>query len=131
MLYFPQCWRRLRHSCFVPLGRNGGHLSAHNFLGFVNDLATWGIFDAIKSAHIEEHVVNAITSLVKNAGLESEVDLVEGVRTNLFLTNEEEADARDEFEAAKAAGIDVSAVEWLSQSEVEKVSQSIPAIVSP
>ena len=115
----------------MPLGRNGGHLSAHNFLGFVNDTATWGIFDAIKSVHIEEHVVNAITSLVKNAGLENEVDLVEGVRTNLFLTNEEEAEARHEYKAARAAGIDVSAVEWLSQSEVEKVRQSISAIISP
>lgn len=115
----------------MPLGRNGGHLSAHNFLGFVNDTATWGIFDAIKSVRIEEHVVDAITSLVKNAGLENEVDLVEGVRTNLFLTNEEEAEALHEYKAARAAGVDVSAVEWLSQSEVEKVRQSISAIISP
>ncbi len=100
-------------------------------MGFVNDTATWGIFDAIKSVRIEEHVVDAITSLVKTAGLENEVDLVEGVRTNLFFTNEEEAEARDEYEAAKVAGVDVSTVEWLSQSEVEKVRQSIAAIISP
>jgi hypothetical protein len=100
-------------------------------MGFVKDTATWGIFDAIKSVRIEDHVVKAITSLVNNAGLENEVDLVEGVRTNLFLTNEEEAEARNEYEAARAAGIDVSAVEWLSRSEVEKVRQSIPAIISP
>jgi hypothetical protein len=90
----------------------------------VNDTAKWGIFDAIKSVRIEEHVVDAITSLVKSAGLENEVDLVEGVRTNLFFTDEEEAEARDEYEIAKAAGIDVSAVKWLSQSKVEEVRRS-------
>ena len=108
----------------LVLGRNGGHLSAHNFMGFVKDTATWGIFDAIKSVRIEEHVVNAITSLVKNAGLESEVDLVEGVRTNLFFTAEEKAKAQGEYEAAKAAGVDVSAVEWLSERKVEAVRQT-------
>ena len=87
----------------------------------MNDTAKWGIFDAIKSVLIEEHVVDAITSLVKSEGLENEVDLVEGVRTNLFFTNEEEAGARYEYEATKAVGIDVSAVKWLSQSEVEEV----------
>jgi hypothetical protein len=95
----------------------------------VNDTVTWGIFDAIKSVRIEEHVVDAITSLVKNAGLENEVDLVEGVRTNLFFTAEEEAAARGEYDAAKAAGVDVSAVEWLSQRKVEEVRQ-MAAILS-
>jgi glycine/D-amino acid oxidase-like deaminating enzyme len=101
-------------------------------MGFVKDTATWGIFDAIKSVRIEDHVVKAITSLVNNAGLENEVDLVEGVRTNLFLTNEEEAEARNEYEAARAAGIDVSAVEWLSRSEVEKTyGAHYPAVRLP
>jgi glycine/D-amino acid oxidase-like deaminating enzyme len=95
----------------------------------VNDTATWGIFDAIKSVRIEEHVVGAITSLVKNAGLENEVDLVEGVRTNIFFTAEEEAEARHEYDAARAAGVDVSSVEWLSQRKVEEVRQ-ITAILS-
>jgi glycine/D-amino acid oxidase-like deaminating enzyme len=95
----------------------------------VNDTVTWGIFDAIKSVRIEEHVVDAITSLVKNAGLENEVDLVEGVRTNLFFTAEEEAAARGEYDAAKAAGVDVSAVEWLYQRKVEEVRQ-MAAILS-
>ena len=98
-------------------------------MGFVNNTATWGIFDAIKAVRIEEHVVDAITSLVKNAGLEDEVDLVEGVRTNLFFTSEEKVEAREEYEAAKAAGIDVSAVEWLSQRKVEEVRR-IADIVS-
>ncbi|KAH8980511.1 FAD dependent oxidoreductase [Lactarius hatsudake] len=121
-----------RDFCSGATGRNGGHLSAHNFMGFVNDAATWGIFDAIKSVRIEEHVVDAITSLVKNARLENEVDLVEGVRTNLFFTSEEEAKARDEYEAAKAAGVDVSVVEWLSQSDVkETYGAHYPAVRLP
>jgi hypothetical protein len=90
-------------------------------MGFRRDTTAWGVFDAIRAVHIEDHVVDAITSLVKDAGVEDEVNLVEGSRTNLFFTKEEEEEARDEYEAAKAVGIDVSVAEWLSESEVEKV----------
>lgn len=106
------------HFC---LGRNGGHLTAHNFMGFGRDTTTWGISDAVRAVHIEEHVIDVITSLVKDSGLGDEVDLIEGTRTALFFTKEEEAAARDEYEVAKAAGIDVSVVEWLTEGEVEKV----------
>ena len=107
------------------LGRNGGHLTARNFGGFGGHAKTWGISDAIRAVHVENHVVDAITSLVKEAALEDEVDLVEGVRTILFSTKEEEAETRDEYDAAKAAGINVSVVEWLTKSEVEEVRQLI------
>jgi hypothetical protein len=90
-------------------------------MGFRRDTTAWGIFDATRAVHIEDHVVDAITSLVKDAGVEDEVDLIEGSRTTLFLTKEEEAEARDEYEAAKAGGINVSVAEWLSEGEVEKV----------
>lgn len=92
-------------------------------MGFRKDTTAWGIFDAIRAVHIEDHVVDAIVSLVKDAGLEDEVDLIEGSRTKLFFRKEEEAEARDEYEAAKAVGIDVSAAEWLSKGEAEKVQQ--------
>jgi hypothetical protein len=105
------------------LGRNGGHLTARNFRGFGRHTTTWGISDAIRAVHLEKHVVDAITSLVKEAGLEDEVDLVEGVRTILFPTKEEEAEARDEYQAAKAAGINVSVAEWLTEGQVEEVRQ--------
>lgn len=90
-------------------------------MGFGRDTTTWGISDAVRAVHIEEHVVDVITSLVKNSGLEDEMDLIGGTRTALFFTKEEEAAARDEYRAAKAAGIDVSVTEWLSEGEVEKV----------
>ena len=114
----------------LVLGRNGGHLSPHNFMGFVKDTDTWGIFDAIRAVRIEEHVIDAITSLVISAGLEDEVGLVEGVRTDLFFTAEEKAKARGEYEAAKAAGVDVSAVEWLSERKVEAVRQITASLSS-
>ncbi|KAI0297829.1 FAD dependent oxidoreductase [Multifurca ochricompacta] len=121
-----------RDFCSGATGRNGGHLSAHNFQGFQRNTAAWGIIDAIRAVHIEEHVVEAIASLLQDSGLENEVDLVEGVRTNLYFTKEEEEKARDEFEAAKAAGIDVSAIEWLPRSEVEKTyGASYPAVRLP
>ena len=90
-------------------------------MGFGKDATAWGILDAIRAVHIEDHVVDAITSLVKDVGVEDEVDLVEGLRTILFFTKEEEAEARDEYEAAKAVGINVSVAEWLPEDEVEKV----------
>jgi hypothetical protein len=108
------------------LGRNGGHLTARNFNGFGGHATTWGISDAVRAVHIEEHVVDVITSLVKEAGLKDEVDLVEDVRTILFSTKEEEVGARDEYEAAKAAGINVSVAEWLTEGETEKVRQLLP-----
>ncbi|KAH9957017.1 FAD dependent oxidoreductase-domain-containing protein [Russula dissimulans] len=121
-----------RDFCSGATGRNGGHLTAHNFLGFRRDIAAWGVFDAIRAVHIEEHVVDAIVSLLKDAGLEDEVDLVESGRTVLFLTKEEEAEAREEYEIAKAAGINVSGVEWLAQGEVEKkYGAQYPAVRTP
>jgi hypothetical protein len=92
-------------------------------MGFGRDTTACGILDAIRAVHIEDYVVDAITSLVKDTGVRHEVDLVEGSRTILFFTKEEEAEARDEYEAAKAAGINVSVAEWLSKGEVEKVQQ--------
>ncbi|KAI9455035.1 FAD dependent oxidoreductase-domain-containing protein [Russula earlei] len=109
-----------RDFCSGATGRNGGHLTPHSFIGFKRDAAMWGIPDAIRAVHIEEHVVNAIVSLVKNAGLENEVDLVDSGRTILFLTGEEEEGARDDYELAKAAGINVSVAEWLLKDEAEK-----------
>lgn len=99
-------------------------------MGFATDAAAWGIFDAIRAVHIEEHVVDAITSLVKNAGLENEVDLVEGLRAILFFTKEEEAKARDEYEVARVAGINVSVAEWLSEDEVDKVRATTFVIIA-
>jgi len=90
-------------------------------MGFGRDTTAWGILDAIRAVHIQDHVIDAITSLVKDAGVMDQVDLVEGSRTILFFTKEEEAEARDEYEAAKAVGINVSVAEWLSEGEVEKV----------
>ena len=66
---------------------------------------------------------------MKNAGLENEVDLVEGMRTILFFTKEEEARARDEYEAAKAAGINVSVAEWLAKDEVGRVRQQFSLLL--
>jgi phage-related protein len=118
-------------TCSHLSGRNGGHLTAHNFLGFQKDVDEWGIFEAIKAVHIEAHVVDAITSIVKGAGIENGVDLVAGVRTVLFFTKEEQAEAYDEYEAAKAAGMNVASVEWLTESEVEEVRRPLPPFVSP
>lgn len=50
------------------------------------------------------------------------VDFVPGGRVTLVSTPEEEAQMRAEFEVAKAAGVDVSRVQWLSKEEVQSVS---------
>jgi hypothetical protein len=90
-------------------------------MGFGRDTAAWGIFDAIRAVHFEDHVVDAIGSLVKDTGAKVGVDMVEESHPTLFFTEDEEAEARYEYVVAKAAGINVSAAEWLSEDEVEKV----------
>ena len=86
-----------------------------------------GISDAIRDVHIEKHVVDAITFLVKEAGLvlAGGWGLVEGFRTILYSTKEEEAGTRDEYDVAKAAGINVSGAKWLTEGEVEEVRQLV------
>ncbi|KAI0782801.1 FAD dependent oxidoreductase [Abortiporus biennis] len=109
-----------REFCSGATGRNGGHLTAHPFPNFVNLEKKYGTDEALRALAIEKYTVDAISKIIKSNGKESEVDLVPGGRLNLFFTQNEHDEAIMDFEAAKAAGADISDIEWFSKEEVEK-----------
>ncbi|KAA1470062.1 DAO-domain-containing protein [Dentipellis sp. KUC8613] len=109
-----------RDFCSGATGRNGGHLAPVSFFGFRNRVAKYGVESAKRTVALEEHTATSVTKIVTDAGLEDAIDFVDGGRTNLFLTEEEEKGAKADFEAAKNAGVDLSSIEWLEKDEVQK-----------
>lgn len=54
------------------------------------------------------------------------VDFVSGGRVYLAFSERELAGWKADFEAAKAAGVDVSAAEWFSKEETQEVCTLLP-----
>ncbi|EJD48063.1 FAD dependent oxidoreductase [Auricularia subglabra TFB-10046 SS5] len=107
-----------RDFCSGATGRNGGHLTSHNFFSFAKGVsAARGLVECA----IEQRTIEAVTSLVAAQGWEKDIDLVEGGRLCLFFSAEEEADARARYEAGRAAGHKVGGVQWVSREEMNKV----------
>lgn len=104
------------------LGRNGGHLTPHAFAHFTALSKVFGQEDAIRSLELERYTSTEIRKIVEETGRIGDVDLVSDGRVILLFSKEEEENTRSEFEAAKAAGIDVSEVEWFTKEETTKVS---------
>ncbi|OSC96675.1 FAD dependent oxidoreductase [Trametes coccinea BRFM310] len=121
-----------RDFCSGATGRNGGHLTANFFAEFVAYSALFGVDDARRAIALEQRTVSEIIKLVEEAGKNSELDLVAGGRGHLMFTELEIAAIKADYEAAKAAGIDVSKVEWLTKEQVEKeYGASYPAVRTP
>jgi len=103
----------------MPLvaGRNGGHLSPVAFSNF--DLASqrFGADEALRWLALERHTVTEIVKIVEEHGLEEAVDLVNSGRIELLITPEELADAQADYEAARAAGVHLDDVHWLTENE--------------
>ena len=68
--------------------------------------------------------MSQILQILKHERLENHVDLVQGGRTILLFTPEERETMQQDYHAAKAAGIDLDAVEWLTRDEVKEASMS-------
>ncbi|KAI0057377.1 FAD dependent oxidoreductase [Artomyces pyxidatus] len=121
-----------RDFCSGATGANGGHLAPHKFFEFRRNVKAFGYYDAIKGVDIEEHVASEIARILKTEGLEDKVDFVDGGRINLLFTQEEEDEAREDYEAAKIAGVDLSSVQWLSKEDVQKTyGAPYPAVRIP
>lgn len=103
------------------LGRNGGHLTPHAFAHFTSLSKLFGQEDAIRSLELERYTSSEIRKILQGTNKVDDVDLVSDGRVILLFSKREEELTRAEFEAAKAAGIDVSDVEWLSKGETEEV----------
>lgn len=107
-----------RDFCSGATGRNGGHLTSHDFFSFAsNTPAKRGLAECA----LEQHTIDSVAALVEAHNWAHEIDLVEGGRLVLFFSSEEEVDARRRFDSAKAAGYDTTTVQWLSRAEMNKI----------
>ncbi|KAJ3560769.1 hypothetical protein NP233_g10617 [Leucocoprinus birnbaumii] len=100
-------------------GRNGGHLIANYFNGFVQREQLYGKEDADKSYAVESYVVKSIVDIIQPGGWEDKVDLVHGGHVKVY-NDEEYETARGDFEAAKASGLKVDGTEFLDRQTMLK-----------
>lgn len=87
---------------------------------WLNEL--FGREGAIRGLELEDYTIEQITKILKENNKFEAVDFVQGGRVILLYTKEQQDNMRAEFEAAKAAGVNVSRVQWLSKAEVQSVS---------
>lgn len=83
--------------------------------------------EVLKTYIIEDYTAKSIVKFIKDKTLEDAVDLVEGGHVALFRTEEEEVDARKDYEAAIAAGLVYGSrgdlgVRWMGNDELVKAS---------
>ena len=105
-------------------GRNGGHLTPNPFGGFIARASAYGTEEAIKSFVIERRTVSKVVEFLRSKGFEERVDLVNGNHIGIFRSVEEEQAARDDWEAARLAGLpDIGDedVTWLTNEDLVKV----------
>ena len=107
------------------LGRNGGHLTPHAFAHFTALSKVFGQEDAIRSLELERYTSAEIRKILEETRKADDVDFVSDGRVILLFSKEEEELTRSEFEAAKAAGIDVSEVEWFTKEETKEVCLAV------
>lgn len=107
----------LQLTCDWP-GRNGGHLTPIYFQLFNEYAAAHGTEDAVRAIALEQYVASSLVDLLHSTGKADKVDLVAGGRVYLLMSEDQEACARADYDAAKAAGVDVSAVRFLGKEEV-------------
>lgn len=67
---------------------------------------------------LERHTVTSIVQIIEEHELQEVVDLTDGGRIDLLLTQAELVEAEANYEAAKMAGVNLDDVRWLKKSEV-------------
>jgi glycine/D-amino acid oxidase-like deaminating enzyme len=105
-------------------GRNGGHLTPAVFVDFCGYVSKYGTEQAVRSFELENHTASEIVKLISDEGWTDAVDLVENGHTTLLFTSSELAGVEADFNAAKAAGMNLAEVNWLSKEEAHRVSRS-------
>ncbi|KAJ7210403.1 FAD dependent oxidoreductase [Mycena pura] len=109
--------------------RNGGHLSPRVFMDFRGYQSKYGTDQAMRAFEMENRTTAELVKIIRGQGWAGTVDLVEGGHTSLFLTPNEQADLKADFEAAKAAGIELKDVRWLTEEETQiKYGVPYPAV---
>jgi hypothetical protein len=103
-------------------GRNGGHLTPNIFLDFCDLKEQYGQQEALKALKLEKHTATRILQFISVQNLAESVDLVAGDHITTFLTDKELVRAKADYDATKAAGVDLSDVDWLSKEEMQAVN---------
>ncbi|OBZ73683.1 hypothetical protein A0H81_06486, partial [Grifola frondosa] len=104
------------------LGRNGGHLTPTVFKDFQAQAAAHGTDEALRALAVEHHTADEILRILHELGQERSVDLVAGGHVDLMFTEAEVIRMKGDYEAAKAAGVNVSDAQWLKKDETEAAS---------
>lgn len=105
------------------------------FYSFLSREAAHNTSEAVRTFRVEQYTAESVVDFIKQRKLDEKVDLVQGGHVTLFSTSDEEKGAREDYEAAKAAGVDVGSkwdrengLRWLANEELVKVS-SQPNII--
>lgn len=94
------------------------------FNSFISRQASHNTSEAIKTYLLEKYTADSLVDFINDRNLEDEVDLVEGGHITLLRTEQEEIDARNDYEAAKAAGLIADGemgVRWVGNEELQQV----------
>lgn len=83
----------------------------------------YGVDHALRTLDLERHTASAMVDIVHRENMETKVDLVDGGHIELIFTNEEADYMKADYDAAKAAGVNLDGVEWLSKEFMQSVSQ--------
>jgi hypothetical protein len=84
----------------------------------------YGPEEAKRCFEIEQHTVSTTVSIIKENGWEKDVDLVEGGRNYLFLSEQELLDRKSDWKRSIEAGIITEdSGQWFTAEETEKVSK--------
>lgn len=81
----------------------------------------------IRSTNLESYICAESGDIIQTENLD--VDLVAGCHIEMLLTEQEVRIIQADYAAAKAAGVNLDGVEWLSKEVIESVSTS-PCIIT-
>lgn len=108
----------------VSSGRNGGFLSAASCTSFVELQEEYGTNEALRGLLLEHHSYNFTIDVLERHGLLNEASILFGDSIHLFEAEDEYASNKADCDAAKAAGMDMTGINWWTADYVAKVQLS-------
>ncbi|PBK71363.1 FAD dependent oxidoreductase [Armillaria solidipes] len=109
-----------REFCSGATGRNGGFLSAASCTSFVELQEEYGTNEALRGLLLEHHSYNFTIDVLERHGLLNEASILFGDSIHLFEVEDEYASNKADCDAAKAAGMDMTGINWWTADYVAK-----------
>ncbi|KAJ7593952.1 FAD dependent oxidoreductase-domain-containing protein [Mycena floridula] len=107
-----------RNFCSGATGRNGGHLTPYVTSGFVAYETKYGTEQAVRSLELENYNARELVKIIEENDLA--VDLVTGGHIRLTTSADDYEAVKADYNAAYAAGMNLSAVYWISKEEMQE-----------